>query len=988
MNVCRTVWVASIFIAQLAIISTPANAVKMDETTHDEVIRRLELGVNDMEKSDGERPGILNRLADLYADRARLKALNELSGHCTDNCKASRIDRRTAIALYQEALPKVEKAAQGKIVLQIAHLYNLNEEPSKSNQLYKKIIAAGPKAYASDVRALAFSSQGEIAFKKGDFKKAKSLFESARREDLRNPAFVEYRLAWCELNLGNVQKAVNTLIGLLRDPSKLATQNTNGKTVDPTFVSDISSDLARFIARLDKVTTVQIELLKSLSPEASRKNNLKTLATETDRLGKKKAAMAVWAAYVDEGQVNNDEKLEVQTRVAQLQYDTSNPAEAAAAYEKALELWKKNGCQNAELCEELKSRLRRFVTTWHKALGQKPTVNLLRAYVAYSRVFNDTEMLYWGAQVASELNKHREAIALFRAAGERAKTDNKQNIFEGSLLGEIEMAEASKDVKAREAAYNHYLGQNPNGAMAFQVRYQRAQLFYSTGRSKDAFNEFHYLASQHGKNDRDLKIKSADLALDGLVTLKDDQAIQVRSLEYARLFPERKSEYIKINRRATMNIVAGNMKNERADFKANLTALSQVSLEGADENEQIKFYKNKVILAQKALELDTVRAAANDLLDIRSLSSTDREWALAQKVWAAELQLNFREAYELSQKMRLAHLSPADRELRFALLADLAGLDSRRHNENFLKFSNSRRASNLVQVTLIKNARNQWRELEKYLPSLRSSPDLLAGITLEVFAARSDFNRAKGILKTSRIGQYPAGKTLARHIELKDFHAFDRKIRAHRLWGFSDAAMRKTIKERQKLIATAERNAHTAIKKQDWTLQILNLSLVARENRRFYRDILALPVPARLDAEQKKQYAQLLKTQSDPYLARAEKIETELNQMWNGSNSVQNLQATYMTASPELQKLYRSEITNLAANAPSNAEKRLRNLLNTPYRKPSQKDILLARRDLQAHPFDISKAQNLRELEAQGGRSAMVVYLDERISQLKKGKSL
>ena len=67
---------------------------------------------------------------------------------------------------------------------------------------------------------------------------------------------------------------------------------------------------------------------------------------------------------------------------------------------------------------------------------------------------------------------------------------------------------------------------------------------------------------------------------------------------------------------------------------------------------------------------------------------------------------------------------------------------------------------------------------------------------------------------------------------------------------------------------------------------------------------------------------------------------------------------------------------------------RLQNLLRTPFRRPSQKDIMVARQQLQANPFDISKAERLRELESQSGKPAMVVYLDERISQLKKGKSL
>jgi hypothetical protein len=95
-----------------------------------------------------------------------------------------------------------------------------------------------------------------------------------------------------------------------------------------------------------------------------------------------------------------------------------------------------------------------------------------------------------------------------------------------------------------------------------------------------------------------------------------------------------------------------------------------------------------------------------------------------------------------------------------------------------------------------------------------------------------------------------------------------------------------------------------------------------------------------------------------------------------------------MTASADMQKFYRDEIQPLAQIAPSGAKNRLQNLLNTPYRRPSQRDILVARRELQTNPFDISKAEHLRELESQGGRPAMVAYLDERISQLKKGKSL
>jgi tetratricopeptide (TPR) repeat protein len=980
--------------------SITAHAVKMDETTHDQIISKLEMGIETMEKNEPERPGILLRLADLYADRARLKAMNEMDQNC-GKCTGSLDDRKKAISLYNEALPNIDKEKQGPAVLQIAHLYNLNDQPAKALNLYDQILRSKKSEYASEVKAIANASVGEIYFKKGEFKKALGYFEVARKQDLKNRALVEYRTAWCQLNLGQVDKAVQTLTRLLQNPDMLATQTTDGKTVDPVFVTQASKDLARFLAHTT-ITPSQIDLLRSVSPQNARKTNLYTLGMEADRLGKKSEALIVWAAYVDEGDVQPNEKLEVQIRVARIFYDQGKQDRAANAFEKAMDLWAKNGCKgNDELCTELKTRARGIVTAWNKSQSYKPTNELFRMYVAYTNVFpDDVEMFHWGAVVGHDIKKYKESSVMFHRAAVLAqqqmvknpKDKNLKNIFEGSLLGEIEMAEGSNDPKAKEAAYNFYLQMNPNGDKAFEVRYQRAQVYYGNGRFQEAFSEFHFLASQPGKEHRDLKIKSADLALDCLAALHDDQNIQVRALEYARLFPERKTEYMKISRKASLNIVAANLKNgketDRSDYKANLAALDKVNMEGADDAEKIKFYKNKIIVAQKALALDSVNESCNKLIAVTSLSKDDHEWTLEQKEWAAELQLNFALAYEITSNMELPKLSKADRQLRLALLAELAGKDPRQHNEEFLRLTKNVRAGNLVRITMIKNSSHPWRELDKQLPYLRQTPDLLAGITLETFARDKDYNKADKLMKSTRIRMYPAGSTLARHLQMRDFYAFDKKIRSHRISGANDAVMQRTLKERLKLLNQSEKQAQAAVTKHDWTLEILSLSQLARENRRAYHDILSLPVPRKLNAQERQRYVQLLKSQSEPYLARAEKIESELSQMWNDSNSLQNLQATYMTTTPELQKLYRDEMRDLAANAPSGAKNRLNGLLNTPFRRPSQRDIMLARRDLQTHPFDVSKAQSLRELENQSGHPAMVVYLDARINDLKRGKSL
>ncbi len=559
----------SILIALVIAAVSAAHAVKMDETTHNLVIQRLEIGVQNMDKSEPERIGILLRLADLYADRARLKAMNEISSGSA--AKGSKQDRSRAIALYNQVIPHASKEKRGRLVLQLAHLYTLNDQNPKALSLYEQVLKAPKGSFDSEVRALASGNMGDIFFRKNDFKTALSYFENARKEKAKNRALVEYRIAWCLLNLGQNEKATQTLISLLRSPDILALQSLDGKTVDPVFLESASNDLARFLAH-GEVTNREIQLLVDLSPDKNRKQNLHTLGEETDRVGKKQTSLMVWQFYLDEGNVGPTDRIEVQTRVTKILYDLGKTSEAAEAFDKSTSLWRNNGCKDTEACSEIKARLRKIATAWNKAQRKNPTNDLFRVYKSFVNTFSDdVEMIHWAAVVGHDLGRHKESAELFRQAALLAQANLKKdpanksmkNIFEGSLLGEIEMAEAGNDIKARENAYNFYLEVNPNGARAIEVRYQRAQVFYQTNRYREAFSEFHYLTLNTPSDKQDIKTKSADLSLDSLAILKDDESLQVRSLEYARLLPERKTEYLKISRKATMNLVAVKLNDER-----------------------------------------------------------------------------------------------------------------------------------------------------------------------------------------------------------------------------------------------------------------------------------------------------------------------------------------------------------------------------------------------------------------------------------------
>ena len=218
-----------------------AIAEKMDESTHSLVIDKLERAMDLMDKDAPERTGVQLRLADLYAERARLKLIEEGKKSC-DNCEGSKADRTKALAYYKDAFPKTKGDDQGKILVQMAHLNNLNGENGKAQNIYDDVIKKGRKTYTSPVVGSAFFNTAKFNSAKANSSKPKSNYEKSLKEEIPNRGFVEYRLAWCEFNLGHPDVASQKLIKILSTPEFSS---------DATFKEDVSRDLPVFIAHTE-----------------------------------------------------------------------------------------------------------------------------------------------------------------------------------------------------------------------------------------------------------------------------------------------------------------------------------------------------------------------------------------------------------------------------------------------------------------------------------------------------------------------------------------------------------------------------------------------------------------------------------------------------------------------------------------------------------------------------------------------------------------
>lgn len=963
-----------------------ARAEKMDAEIHTVVIEKLERSLEDAhEDSNLSLRPVRARLADLYAERARLRAMNEAEKGCSD-CKGALTDRKRALALYDVVLQEASPENRGPLMLQMAQMRELNGEFKRSAELYEQMVAEGKARHSGDVLAEAYLGRAEARFSRGEMGRAQSDFEAAyklvkqgRRGQILN------RIAWCHLNLGRQNQAVSTMIRILETPDLLTREASAGAAYDASFHEDVARDLATFLAR-GEVAGREIRMIERLSPERSRKDVLKHLASECERLGQKKAAIGVWAAESNY-ETSPTERLEAKVRIAQIRFDLGEKKASLIGMRDALAEWQKSGCDDAEICTGLKLRLRNLVIAWNKNEKKQPSALLVDAYLAYVGQFaDDGEMLQWAAEAARAQKRYPLAATLFFKSAQLASASNEKSgrkLLEPALHGEVEMAEISKDFRTRELSYDHYLALNPNGAIAAKIRYQRAHVAYERGDLNEASRRFHEFAasetcrSRSAQETQKLCIQAADLDLDALVGVKAHALVQARGVEYAKLFPARGQEYSKISRTAVLKQAEGQ------EPRAAIAKLAEADFTGATTAERVHYLKTYLALTERARDLDATRRGAETLAKTKGISSHDREFALAKVAWAAEMSLDFEKAYTITRQLKAGTMRPEDRAMKLALLAELAGRDPKPHEREFLRVSRDGFQKAFVQAKLVRASRTPLAEFEKYEKSLRAYPTLMANLGLEVFAKTGNIAFARKILASPRIAAEPAGRVLERETFLHDFLPFERKLARHRLNPASDSLVQRTLNERIRLLHEAEATGNRAIQARDWSAQIVALTALSRENERIYRDISRLPAPKKLKGKELTKYQQLVEANARGYLRTHESIDRKLNGLWADSDSQHQMERDYRTAHPLVRSLIASELSHVASLAPGGIRNEIQESLRTGGRMPSDQQLAQARRDAMEQPFNSAALAKLRELEVVRGRETMVAYLDERLLKLK-----
>lgn len=971
------------------ILTAPyAHAEKMNMETQDLVITKLERVLSAMDKTEAPWLSSQQRLADLLSERARTRFMSEVEANC-DGCKGSKADRLKAVQIYENLLAEVKLNEHGPILFQLAHLYEMAGQTEKAIALYESIIKdAKKKNIIPEIVTRSRVGLGDLYFQKGRFTQARELYLVALKDpNLTNRSLTIYNLAWCEYNSDNLKGGIATLEKMLRDPSKITRDTDEGSKYDAAFHTDVLRDLATFHTKKD-ITTQDIDSYENLIPNDKKKMLMLSFAKEADRTGQKKAAHEILNRYLADNTLTREERIDASVMLAQINYDRGQTSESIAEFAKAAAALQKTGCSDVRKCEEFQKTMNRYVTELHRSKKLKPDQDLLNAYLTYNKTFpSDTKMTQRGAQVAMDLGNYIVAVQMYRTVSESRSFSEKER--EEALAQEVSAAEKSKNPELQKQAYLHYLKFGSKGPKNFEVRYQLAYLSYQQKQFAEASEAFDDLARTKS-GPADLRKKSADLSLDSLVQIKDETALEELAWDYAEIFPQQRGEFETIARKTLMNrvaAVANNPASTKSDLKKALNSLDRKKILAANDQDKVLFYTNQSVLAQKLEEDSIFVESLNSLLAVQSLSAEKRQKTLEQLVGYYEKRLDFKNAYITALSLENQKLATSDKEFRLGTLADLAGLDASKHYQKALATGLKGERSLQVRSRLVLTSGNPNRELKIQARELKQRPALLNETALLVYAQMGPSSELNLVLEMKEL----RGKSAPLFIKKQAFYEKIRneqgRFSAHNLTTSNYRLLAKSIEERIKLLAKADKLQAESLELKDVTAQMLALNIVSSENERMVKDLASLPLPAGLTAAEQAQYISILKAKSKPYLFKARVAQQKQQDIWNRSVGLSQTIKDFKIARPELRNLLAKELI-LLNQLPGKGPLKIAVADALDERQLSSRDLISARKSVAANPNDKRELENLRQIETKIGHPLMPSYLEARLNHLQRGKSL
>lgn len=989
------VFFSIIFSLSLAWAEKTAPANNLD-TNRDYLIEKLRRVVTNLAPSDSSRNGIILRLADLLSDRARQTTMLMADGSCK-NCVAPDVDRKKALQYYSEALPKVPEANKAKVLVQVGHLNQLLGNQNVAIEVYTKITNESSDQVA---RAEAYLSIGEIYFKKSDWKQAQINYEkSINTANIESKGYTMYRLGWAEFNLGQTSVAKEKFLTILKTPALLSKSGSNQNVTDVAFQEQVAKDYSVICG-----ASFHEDDLKNIfeySPEKKKLENLFAVSSELERTAKKKEALISWTFFY-QNQPQPQDRAVAKAHLGTVNLQLGKNADALKDFNEAFSLIADNKEKFPNETEDTRRLIKSSIVTWNQAEKKKPSGELLEAYQGYLTTFGyEKEMSQWAVQIAAELKKWDVAWAIHSNATDKMAVGKNTNTdLENHLLLGVELGESSKDPAMLMQAQNEYLTKSKTKSKYWEVFYQKAYTGYEKAENEDFLKS---LATVVEAKDAplDLRVKSGDLYLDYLAAKKRDSEIETQARSFNKAMTGVKgyqSDWTKISEKSVLNQVASLVEAGKLDLAWD--KIQSFQTKSADAKDVITYYKNKVIIAEKRNDIAAAFTAAKEMSTLINLDKEDKVFAQAKMAYFSDLKMDFKSALTLTEQLPESIISADKKNLKLAMYSDLLGQNSTAYLKKFVETSKDQATKEVAVLEIVKKSPGMDEEIkkqEKIIPTSYKTLGELAGMSYLANAEKS--YGLQMVEKNAEIKKTPQGILITNDQKLKKLGELGDSIQKMAL--DSDIAkkdfQKKLAKDMQARVAAftkLDELAAEAIKTKDWTLQVVSLSLIARESERFYTEILSLPMPDKLSPEEQSEYMRLLGEKAQPYKSKADLAKTKSNEFWNDSSWQANMSSKLSGPYATLAQTEKNQLLKVADDKNKTILADLMGSANASIAKGAKKsptmaegkipaaEIENAKSQVKNEPFNISKIMTLKEMESKNGNVAMVQYLEGRINDL------
>lgn len=977
---------------------TKAASAKDGESSRDYLINKLQRVLMNLAPSDSAKNGIVLRLADLYSERARQNTMAMAEGSCK-GCVSPDADRKKALQLYDESYAKAPETNKAKILVQMGHLNQLLGNQAAAINLYTRITNESSDQVA---RAEAYLAIAEIYFKKSEWHSAQTNYEkSISTSNNESKGFATYKLGWTFYNQGQIKPAKEKLLSILRTPALLSKSGSNQDVTDLAFHEQVAKDYAIMSGALFEES--DLKNIFELSPEKKKLENLFAVSSELERTAKKKEAVVAWN-FLYQNQPQPQDRAVTKAHLANVNLQLGNNADALKDMNEAFALISASKEKFPNEAEDTRRLIKASIITWNQAEKKKPSPELLEAYQGYLSNFSyEKEMSQWAVQIASEQKQwataykiHQSATANMEAATNDPKNKAAVQDLENHLLLGIELGEASKDPALMLTAQDEYLAKSKTKTKYWEVFYQKAYNQYEKGDGTAFLAPLETIVTSKAAPS-DLRIKSGDLYLDYLASKKMDSEIELKAKQFHKIMVGTKgyqSDWGKIAEKSVLNQTAEFVKANQLDQA--WAKINNFDIKNADQKDVVTYYKDKIVIAEKRADITSALATAKELSNFAAASTEDKTFAQTKMAYYSDLKMDFKAAMALTEKLPESVLPSDKKNLKLALYSDLLGQNSAAYLKKYIETSKDQPSKEAAVIEIVKKtpAAELDTEIKKQEKSISGSHAVLGQLALMSYAKNGDKSYGLQMVnKNAEIKKTAQGTAIVNDQKLKVVGTAGEQLAKMNL----DADITKKdfqqklvrdIKARSNALTKLEEMTADAIKSKDWTLQVVSLSLVARETDRFYNEIMSLPMPEKLSAEEQGEYMRLLEEQAAPYKVKAEQAKAKSNEFWasaagwdkalatklSGDYAIiaQNEKEQLMKVADDKNKaLLAAVVPGATVVADTGATK------NVP-----ATDIEAAKSNVKNEPFNVAKIEILKDLESKNGNRAMVQYLEGRITDI------